>query len=214
MPRSQAPFLYTVTNSILMKFSVLFILLFFITDIHGQENIIPGKKADKLTDDSSYIYSLPYARGKCFLLVQAYDSWLSHRNEKALDFKMKEGTKFSAARDGIVIIVTQNFDRGGIGKKFLPRGNHIGILHDDGTIGFYWHLKKNGSLVNVSDSVKKGQVIGLSGNTGFSLFPHLHFEVRRYDAYGNYEQLRTRFQTAKGVMYLGPLKFYKNTNGR
>ena len=196
----------------LMKSSVLFFLLFFITYVNGQENIIPGKKTDKLTDDTSYIYSLPYPRGKCYLLVQAYDSRLSHRHEKALDFKMKEGTKFSAARDGIVIIVIQHFDRGGIRNKFLPRGNHIAILHDDGTIGFYWHLKKNGSLVNVYDSVKKGQIIGLSGNTGFSLFPHLHFEVRRYDVHGNYEQLRTHFQTGKGVMYLKPLRFYKNTN--
>jgi murein DD-endopeptidase MepM/ murein hydrolase activator NlpD len=197
-----------------MKFFIFVFLLFFIADIYGQESILPAQKDRKLKDDSSYIYSLPYPHGKCYLLVQAYDSWLSHRDEKALDFKMRTGTKFSAARDGIVIEVIENFDRGGIGNRFLPRGNHIGILHDDGTIGFYWHLKKDGSLVNVFDSVKKGQVIGLSGNTGFSLFPHLHFEVRRYNAKGNFEQLPTRFLTRKGVMYLRPLRFYKNANGR
>jgi murein DD-endopeptidase MepM/ murein hydrolase activator NlpD len=195
-----------------MKFSILAFLLFFIADIYAQESSIPVQKNGKSKGDSSYIYSLPYPNGKCYLLVQAYDSWLSHRHEKALDFKMRTGTKFSAARDGIVIEVIQNFDRGGIGNRFLPRGNHIGILHDDGTIGYYWHLKQNGSLVNVFDTVKTGQVIGLSGNTGFSLFPHLHFEVRRYNAYGNFEQLRTRFQTKKGIRYLRPLKFYKNTN--
>ena len=193
-----------------MKFPFLYFLLFFITIINAQENIVPAQKGIKLRDDSSYVYALPYPRGKCYLLVQTYDSWLSHRHEKALDFKMKTGTKISAARDGIVIEVVQNFDRGGIGNRFLPRGNHIGILHDDGTISFYWHLKKNGSLVNVFDSVKKGQVIGLSGNTGFSLFPHLHFEVRRYDSHGNFVQLRTRFQTKKGIIYLRPLRFYKN----
>jgi murein DD-endopeptidase MepM/ murein hydrolase activator NlpD len=195
-----------------MRFSILFFLLFFFSILNGQESTIQTQIVDNLKEDNSYIYSLPYPKGKCYLLVQAYNSWLSHRNEKALDFKMKKGTKFSAAREGIVIDVIQHFNRGGIGNKFIPRGNYIALLHDDGTIAFYFHLRKNGALVNINDIVKQGQVIGLSGNTGFSLFPHLHFEVRNYDTQGNYEQLSTRFQTGKGVKYLKPLRFYKNTN--
>jgi murein DD-endopeptidase MepM/ murein hydrolase activator NlpD len=193
-----------------MRLSILFYLLFFIADINGQERNSTAEKKGKLQTDSSFVYSLPYPQGKCYLLVQAYDSWLSHRHEKALDFKMNMGTRVTAAREGIVIDVVENFDRGGIGNKYLPRGNHIGILHEDGTVGYYWHLKKDGALVNVFDSVKAGQVIGLSGSTGFSLFPHLHFEVRSYDAKGNYIQLRTLFYTKKGVMYLKPLHFYKH----
>lgn len=193
-----------------MKLSFLLFLLYFYKFLNAQENNLIENKDAKFIDDSSYIYSLPYPSGKCFLLVQGYNTWLSHRGEIALDFKMKPGTNIAAARDGLVLDVKKHFDQGGIGYKFLPLGNYIAILHEDGSIAFYWHLKKNGSLVNVFDSVKKGQVIGLSGNTGFSAFPHLHFEVRQYDAQGNYKELRTRFQTQKGVMYLKPLRFYRH----
>ncbi len=59
----------------------------------------------------------------------------------------------------------------------------------DGSIAYYWHLQKDGVLVNIGDTVQTGQWIGLSGNTGYSAFPHLHFEVQGYDAGGNYKQL-------------------------
>ncbi|WP_419901400.1 M23 family metallopeptidase [Kiloniella sp.] len=41
----------------------------------------------------------------------------------------------------------------------------------------YLHLKKNGVLVEIGERVERGQVIGLSGNTGYSTAPHLHFHV-------------------------------------
>ena len=71
--------------------------------------------------------------------------------------------------------------------------------------------EKDGAMVNAGDTVKTGQSIGLSGNTGYSAFPHLHFEVQGYDVTGNYKQLATRFRTNKGVIYLRPGKFYRAT---
>ena len=52
--------------------------------------------------DSSFVYSLPYEKGKKYLLIQGYRSKLSHKNRLALDFKMKKGTPITAARDGVV----------------------------------------------------------------------------------------------------------------
>ncbi len=69
----------------------------------------------------------------------------------------------------------------------------------------YWHLQKDGVLVNIGDTVKQGQLIGYSGNTGYTAFPHLHFQV--YDATG--KNIATRFETKKGITYLRPGKWYK-----
>jgi murein DD-endopeptidase MepM/ murein hydrolase activator NlpD len=142
--------------------------------------------------------------------VQAYDSKMSHKGELALDFKVKKGTKICAARDGVVSSLRKDSDKGGLNEENLADGNFIIIQHSDGSSGMYWHLQKDGVLVNVGDTVKKGQVIGLSGNTGYSAFPHLHFEVQGNDASG-YKQLPTRFKTNKGVIYLKPAKFYRAT---
>jgi len=51
------------------------------------------------------------------------------------------------------------------------------IRHDDGTLGHYCHLKKGGVVVHPGQRVKTGEMIALSGSTGFSSGPHLHFCV-------------------------------------
>jgi len=51
------------------------------------------------------------------------------------------------------------------------------IRHDDGTLGHYCHLQKDGICVEPGQRVNAGQVIAHSGNTGFSSGPHLHFCV-------------------------------------
>jgi murein DD-endopeptidase MepM/ murein hydrolase activator NlpD len=193
--------------------SAFFILLLFVISsvCHSQTNdySIHDLKNGKFKDDSSYVYSLPFEKKKKVFLIQGYDSKMSHKSEYALDFKVKKKTKICAARDGVVIAMRKDSDKGGLKPENLSDGNFISIQHYDGSIGHYWHLYKNGVLVNVGDSVTKGQVIGLTGNTGYSAFPHLHFEVVGNDAKGNYGQLVTRFYTNKGVIYLRPGHFYK-----
>jgi murein DD-endopeptidase MepM/ murein hydrolase activator NlpD len=66
-------------------------------------------------------------------------------------------------------------------------GNLVIIRHDNGLETFYAHLSKH--LVFPNDEVKAGDVIGLGGNTGRSFGPHLHFEVRFYDAPINPEEM-------------------------
>lgn len=166
-------------------------------------------KAGKFTVDSSPVYLLPFENNKKVFLIQAYESKMSHKGERALDFKVKKGTKICAARDGVVIAAREDSDEGGLKPENLSDGNYISIQHKDGSVAHYWHLKKEGAEVNVGDTVSTGQLIGESGNTGYSAFPHLHFEVVGYDANGNYKQLATRFKTKKGIKYLRPSKFYR-----
>ena len=56
-------------------------------------------------------------------------------------------------------------------------GNRIVLRHKNSEYTAYEHLKYRGSNVKAGQSVRKGQVIGWSGNTGYSSRPHLHFEV-------------------------------------
>ncbi len=53
------------------------------------------------------------------------------------------------------------------------------VRHVDGTVARYIHLKKNGVLVRLGNKVRQGQKIALSGNTGQTGGPHLHFDVQR-----------------------------------
>ena len=164
----------------------------------------------KIKDDTSFVYHLPYQDDKTHLLVQGYFSHYTHMHRAALDFKMKKGTKVCAVRDGVVVRVKKDGRRGGTNIKYHPDGNYIVIQHEDSTRSGYWHLKHDSVFVKVGDFVKQGQVIGLSGRSGYTYFPHLHFIVWRYDKNDKWTQVGTRFQTQKGIRYLRPFRFYRN----
>ena len=119
-----------------------------------------------IRDDTSYVYALPYEEGSAHRVVQGYFGPFSHKERAALDFKMKRGTRITAAREGVVVRVKEDGDRGGWNRKYRRHGNNIIIQHPDGSRAGYWHLQHNGAMVNVGDTVKKGQVIALSGKTG------------------------------------------------
>ena len=191
-----------------MKKILILLILSTVSSAHGQYSVRDLKNG-KFSDDSSYIYTLPFQPNKNVFLVQAYESKMSHKGEIALDFKLKKGTKICAARDGLVIAVRKDAEKGGLKQAYLPEANYITIQHADGSVAHYWHLQKNGVNVNPGDTVKTGQIIGYSGNTGYSAFPHLHFEVQAYNAEGKFVQIPTRFNTSKGVIYLRPGKFYR-----
>jgi murein DD-endopeptidase MepM/ murein hydrolase activator NlpD len=92
------------------------------------------------------------------------------------------GQKVLAARGGTVYAFveseTGNSWGGGNPPGYKGVGNFLVIKHTDGTFGVYWHLSKDGVLVNLGDTVKRGDLVGLSGNTGNSSTAHIHFDVR------------------------------------
>lgn len=126
-------------------------------------------------------YLLPLLQ-EDFRIDQGYGGGFSHvdaENRYAVDFAAAIGTSVLAAREGIVMQVESDFDRAGLKlEKYGGRANLIRILHDDGTMAVYAHLKTEGVLVRVGQHVRAGQKIGLSGNTGFTTGPHLHFAVQ------------------------------------
>jgi murein DD-endopeptidase MepM/ murein hydrolase activator NlpD len=169
-----------------------------------------GLQKGKIKDDTSYVYSLPFAPGKRYRVIQGYFSSMTHKERAAIDFNMKKGSKVHAARGGIVVRVKEDGTRGGMNSKYRLDGNMIIIQHNDSTRAGYWHLSPNGAFVNVGDTVQQGQLIGLSGNTGYTSMPHLHFLVWKRTTDGQWHQIGTRFRTNKGITYLRPYQRYRN----
>jgi len=85
---------------------------------------------------------------------------------EGVDYRAKSGTPVYSVAEGKVF--KSQFDD--------LSGNYIAIKHKDGTTSYYLHLSKRS--VGVGANVKARQVIGLSGNTGRSNGPHLHFGFR------------------------------------
>jgi len=148
--------------------------------------------------DDSYQYQLPFKTGAAFKVGQGYNGTISHHNEKAIDFTMPVGTKICAIRDGIVVKVVESNYRGCAKKECMKFNNKLIIYHSDGSFVEYTHIKKNGAIVNVGDTVKAGQEIALSGNTGFSTGPHLHLVIF-YQKMGKRKTIATKFLINDGA---------------
>ncbi|MDW4906989.1 M23 family metallopeptidase [Streptomyces sp. ADMS] len=107
---------------------------------------------------------------------QAGNLWSSTHSGQ--DFAVPSGTKVVAAHGGTVV------KAGGNGAGDGPAyGNAIVIKHGNGSYSQYAHLSRIN--VKVGQVVATGQRIALSGNTGNSSGPHLHFEIRTTANYGS-----------------------------
>jgi murein DD-endopeptidase MepM/ murein hydrolase activator NlpD len=126
------------------------------------------------------VYSLPVEESD-FELGQGFHGGYSHADEAnryAVDLIVAEGTPVLAARSGVVMQATSGFNEGGTDRSLAARANLIRVLHDDGSMGLYAHLREGGVTVQAGQAVTLGQVIGYAGSTGFSSGPHLHFAVQ------------------------------------
>ena len=133
--------------------------------------------------DGAAVYRLPFQDGQTYAVTQAYGGKLtSHNNREnlyAVDFAMPVGTPIVAARAGVVIDATLRHQEGGYDVRFLDKANTVAIAHEDGTVAEYAHLSFGSPFVRVGQRVAAGDLIGYSGNTGYSSGPHLHFIVSR-----------------------------------
>ena len=86
---------------------------------------------------------------------------------RGLDLKAKYNTKIYATADGVIKYVQK--------RNIGSFGRVIKIAHNFGFETVYAHLNK--TKVKIGDIVKKGQYIGLTGSSGRSTGPHLHYEV-------------------------------------
>ena len=128
--------------------------------------------------DADYLYAVPFGGNRARELIQGFDGTGSHLASMrySLDFAMPEGTPVLAARAGTVFYLQDGFRRGGADPNLLERANLVVVAHSDGTMASYGHLRR-GIRVSIGDAVRVGDLLGLSGSTGFAGQPHLHFHV-------------------------------------
>jgi murein DD-endopeptidase MepM/ murein hydrolase activator NlpD len=130
------------------------------------------------SEPASSPYVLPYAVGQGYRVNRTFEHYTALNGGVglyAIDFGLPMHTPVHAARAGVVVAVEERFsddDRADFHE------NWVMVRHADDTVARYIHLTRDGALVDVGDVVRQGQVVGLSGNSGPSNGPHLHFDVQ------------------------------------
>lgn len=133
--------------------------------------------------DANAVYRLPFRDGLEFRVTQAPGGPITTHDADhsvyAVDIAMPSGTPIVAARSGYVMENIRKYGEGGPDERFRAKANLVRILHDDGTWAEYAHLLHDSANVYPGQRIEAGTQIGLSGNSGFSSGPHLHFVVKR-----------------------------------
>lgn len=148
---------------------------------HFSSRLTFGRQLDN-SEIKDVLYELPFQNGKRYKIIQGFKGKFTHSSDQskyAIDFKMPIGDTIVAARAGRVVSAIEHYTEHG-GKSFRDKANQVVIYHDDGTLAFYVHLDTDGALVEVGDVVNAGQNIGISGYTGYTTTPHLHFVIRNF----------------------------------
>ncbi|MEK6888218.1 MAG: M23 family metallopeptidase [Candidatus Aenigmatarchaeota archaeon] len=147
------------------------------------------------------IYAMPVCKSSIIRISRRESPAHVGKLKNSLDFIVPEGTPVKAAAIGIVVDLKDGSNIGGPEKKMEKHGNFVEIEHANNEYSEYEHLKR-GLCVKVGDKVKKGQIIGYSGATGWiaQLGPHLHFMVGVYGkTVKYYNTLEVVFENRKGV---------------
>ncbi len=128
---------------------------------------------DSLGDRSNAIPSIqPVLNKQLTLLTAGYGTILNPfyrtpKSHQGVDYTVAEGSSIFATADGVVKEISD---------KNSTLGKTVVIDHGNGYRTSYSHLMS--VLVRPGQKVQRGDVIALSGNSGLSLAPHLHYEVR------------------------------------
>jgi murein DD-endopeptidase MepM/ murein hydrolase activator NlpD len=148
---------------------------------------------------------LPFPEGTEVPVGQGSHGHFSHKGTStyAIDFTVPEGTLVVAAREGRVLATRSDSDVECDDVSCLHDANYVVVDHGDGTTARYWHLQQEGVLVEPGDPLCAGDLIGLSGNTGFSTVPHLHLVVK--DLFGHSVPLLFHdvMETTGGAVFAG-----------
>ncbi len=177
----------------------------------GSTEYMPVVEAPELVGQST-VLGFPF-KGM-FYVIQGNGGSVSHqkgtRNEYAWDFViMKKGQMFRVASHKneyyyaweqpavapapgrVAETRIEEDDHPPLTTK-LNRANYVITQHEDGEYSFIYHVRKDSVAVKPGDEVKFGDQVAKIGDTGISMFPHIHFEMDRRKA-DKYEGMQARF---------------------
>jgi murein DD-endopeptidase MepM/ murein hydrolase activator NlpD len=101
-------------------------------------------------------------------VIAGYGAKTSGKQNDGINVAVPEGTPVKAADDGVVTYA---------GNELKGYGNLVLIKHSNGFVTAYAHTSE--LLVKRGDTIKRGQIIAKSGQTGEVQSPQLHFEIRK-----------------------------------
>lgn len=148
----------------------------------------------------SHSWDIPTQR-YAYDFIMLDESNVSHKGDlKDVGSYYCYGKEILSPADGVVIeINNKSEDSQILGKgKFIAKSNHIAgnyivIKHSENEFSTLAHLKKDSIKVMVGDTVSKGQIIALCGNSGNSTEPHLHFQLQTGQSFYNSAGLPIHF---------------------
>ncbi len=135
-----------------------------------------GSSKRKNNRNHSSGYRLPF-NGR-YGVSQGNNGSTSHTGKAkyAYDFPMPVGTPVVAMAPGEIKMTESRFGRGACDKAYANKANYVVIKHDNGKTSLYLHLSK---VMRKSGRVQAGDVIGLSGQSGYACGAHLHVQLQK-----------------------------------
>jgi len=126
----------------------------------------------------SRVYGLPFVRHDTDIVRRrAPYHQIATGLRHCVDWQMPVETPVLAMRDGVVASLASEFSKTYTSPEFADRTNYVCITHDDGERSYYVHLAVNSIFVTRGQRVNGGEIIALSGQTGYATYPHLHVGV-------------------------------------
>ena len=140
---------------------------------------VPAPSATLPCAHAELAWHLPFRAGAGFEVMQGNDGPTTHRDRDRFswDFRMPRGTPVFAAATGVVVEVSDGFPEGGDNASLAERANVVVVDHGAARFSVYAHLTAHRVFVREGQRVRRGELLALSGNSGYSDAPHLHFEV-------------------------------------
>ena len=133
--------------------------------------------------EGGYLNLLPWTGGDAYRVTQAHGGFSHDGDSKwAWDFGLPEGTPVLAAHNGVVRKARDGGDVGCCSESCGYGANYVVLDRGDGTESLYLHLKS--VAVSVGQEVVRGDLVGLSGATGYVCGAHLHFQMQKSPAGG------------------------------